>query len=52
MNVMTFEQFRAKVFMLNVLKEMDQPLDDLIEEITNEFGYAELEGLKILVKNM
>lgn len=45
---MNFEQFRAKVFMLTIWKELDQPLDKEIDELKKEFGIKELEGIKIL----
>ena len=46
-----FEKFRAKVFNLAVLNELDQPLDDLIKEIKDEFRPIELKGLKLLLNS-
>ena len=45
-----YNKFRAKVFNLVVLKELDQPLDDSINEIKKEFGSVELKGIKILAE--
>lgn len=49
---MDFEQFRAKVMMLTVWEELDQPLDEQIDELKKEFGIKELEGIKILALNL
>ena len=47
---MNIEQFKAKVFNLTVFKELDQPLEELIDELKKEFRLVELKGIKILAE--
>lgn len=50
---MNFQQFRAKVFTLFTMNELDKKTDTteiiqgLVKELKQEFGKIELEGIKL-----